>query len=88
VLVIRECGPPIDCIDTENAAPQIYAVGCGDDRASAARLRRADLSTTTCCALSENDMLRNAVEGTLSAEAHLGMFQMYWRSKNCMLTGE
>jgi len=66
--------------------PQIYAVGCGDDRASAARLRRADLSTTTCGVLSENDVLRNAVEGgdacPLSAETRrLGMFQMYWRSK-------
>ena len=49
--------PPIDCIDTEDGAPQIYAVGCGDDRASAARLRRADLSKTTCCALSENDFV-------------------------------
>jgi hypothetical protein len=86
--VLSKCSSPIDCINTENAATQIYAVGCGDDRASAARLRRADLSTTTCCALSENDvdMLRNAVEGgdacTLSAEAppsprRMGMFQMY-----------
>lgn len=71
------CGPPIDSIsiDTENGAPQIYAVGYGDDHASAARLRRADLSTTTCCALSENETLQNAVEGgdacTLSAEARL-----------------
>lgn len=58
----------------ENAAPQIYAVGCGDYRASAMRLRRANQSRTTCRALSENVMLRNAVEGgdacTLSAEAH------------------
>ena len=75
----------------ENAAPQIYAMRYGDDRASAARLRRADLSTTTFCALRENDVLRNAVEGTLSAEdphRPMGMFQMYWRSKNYMLTGE
>lgn len=62
----------------ENAAPQIYTVGCGDDHASAARLRPADLSTTTFCALRENDVLRNAVEGTLSAEdshRRMGMFQ-------------
>ena len=89
--ILSECGPPIDPIDTENGAPQIYAVGCGDDRASAARLRRADLNTTTCRAPSENDMLRNAVEGgvacALSAEAHppspsrMGMFQMYVLAK-------
>jgi hypothetical protein len=53
-------GPHIDCIDTENAGPQIYAVGCGDDCASAARLRRADLSTMTCGALCENVVLRSA----------------------------
>ena len=41
-------GPHIDYIDTENAGPQIYAVGRGDDPVSAARLRRADLSTMTC----------------------------------------
>lgn len=66
-------GPHIDCIDTENAGPQIYAVVRGDDPASAARLRRADLSTMTCCALCENVVLRSAVGGggacTLSAEA-------------------
>ena len=71
-------------IDTENAGPQICAVGCGDDRASAARLRRADISRTTCCALSENEVLRSAVGGggacALSAEApppsprRMGMF--------------
>ena len=41
---LSECGPPINCIDTENGGPQIYAMGCGDDCASAARLRRADLA--------------------------------------------
>jgi hypothetical protein len=83
----RKCGPRIDCIDTENGAPQIYAMGCGDDRASAARLRRANLSTTTCCAVNENDMLRNAVEGgdacTLSAEAHL-LLPAVWVCFKCI----
>lgn len=55
---LSECGPPIDYIDTKNGAcpGQIYAMGSGGDRASAARLRRANLKRTTCCALSENDM--------------------------------